>query len=108
MSFRRRVVLLAAGAVAAAVVIASVVVYVATRNELRSRIDASLRAKLALGQPQAVHIEAVNPPPQAKTPEGITLGASSSGGIVARAGPGAAAGFSPGKVPRGELTATEK
>ena len=39
MSFRRRMVLLAAGAVAAAVVLASVVVYVVTRDELRSGID---------------------------------------------------------------------
>jgi two-component system sensor histidine kinase MprB len=108
MSFRRRVVLLAAGAVAAAVVIASVVVYVATRNELRSHLDASLRAKLALGQPQAVHIQALNPPPQAKTSEGITLGGPASGGVVARAAPGTTAGFGAGKVAQGELAATEK
>jgi two-component system, OmpR family, sensor histidine kinase MprB len=69
MSFRRRVVLLAAGAVAAAVVIASVVVYVATRNELRGRIDATLRAKITPGQPQAVRILALNPPANLKPGE---------------------------------------
>ncbi|HYB24085.1 MAG TPA: HAMP domain-containing sensor histidine kinase [Solirubrobacteraceae bacterium] len=57
MSFRRRMVLLAAGAVAAAIVIASVVVYIVTRNELRSQLDASLRAKIAPGH-QLVKIEA--------------------------------------------------
>ncbi|MGA8746534.1 MAG: HAMP domain-containing sensor histidine kinase [Solirubrobacterales bacterium] len=56
MSFRWRVVLLAAGAVATAVVLASVVVYIATRNELLGQIDASLRAKLTPGQPQAVRV----------------------------------------------------
>ncbi|MGO9319448.1 MAG: ATP-binding protein [Solirubrobacteraceae bacterium] len=56
MSFRRRMVLLAAGAVAAAVVLASVVVYVATRNELLGQTDASLRQKLIPGQPQAVQV----------------------------------------------------
>jgi two-component system, OmpR family, sensor histidine kinase MprB len=56
MSFRRRMILLAAGAVAAAVVIASVVVYVATRDELRGQLDASLRQKLTPGQPQAVQV----------------------------------------------------
>jgi two-component system, OmpR family, sensor histidine kinase MprB len=56
MSFRRRVVLLAAGAVAASVVLASVVVYVVTRDELRSGIDSSLRAKATPGRPQAVKI----------------------------------------------------
>ena len=60
MSFRRRVVLLAAGAVAAAIVIASVVVYVVTGNELRARIDASLRQKLTPGRAQAVQIKTVN------------------------------------------------
>ncbi len=59
MSFRRRMVLLAAGAVAAAVVLASVVVYVATRNELIGQIDASLRQKLIPGQPQSVRIKSV-------------------------------------------------
>jgi len=57
MSFRRRMVLLAAGAVAAAVVIASAVVYVVTRDELRSQIDSSLRQKLTPGQPQAVQVK---------------------------------------------------
>jgi two-component system, OmpR family, sensor histidine kinase MprB len=56
MSFRRRMILLAAGAVATAVVIASVVVYVATRDELRGQLDASLRQKLTPGQPQAVQV----------------------------------------------------
>ncbi len=60
MSFRRRVVLLAAGAVAAAIVLASVVVYVVTGNELRARIDASLRQRLTPGLPQAVQIKTVN------------------------------------------------
>ncbi|HLH15037.1 MAG TPA: HAMP domain-containing sensor histidine kinase [Solirubrobacteraceae bacterium] len=59
MSFRRRVVLLAAGAVAAAIVIASVVVYVVTRNELRGRVDASLRQELTPGQRQTVQIRTV-------------------------------------------------
>jgi two-component system sensor histidine kinase MprB len=57
MSFRRRMILLAAGAVAAAVVIASVVVYIATRDELRGQLDASLRQKLTPGQPQAVQVK---------------------------------------------------
>jgi two-component system, OmpR family, sensor histidine kinase MprB len=57
MSFRRRMILLAAGAVAAAVAIASVVVYVATRDELRGQLDASLRQKLTPGQPQAVQVK---------------------------------------------------
>lgn len=52
MSFRRRMVLLAAGAVAAAVVLASVVVYVVTRDELRSGIDNTLRAKVTPGLPK--------------------------------------------------------
>jgi two-component system sensor histidine kinase MprB len=56
MSFRRRMVLLAAGAVAAAIVIAAVVVYTVTRNELRSQLDASLRAKITPGR-QFVKIE---------------------------------------------------
>ena len=56
MSFRRRMVLLAAGAVAAAVVLASVVVYVVTRDELRSGIDNTLRAKVTPGLPQAVQL----------------------------------------------------
>ncbi len=56
MSFRRRMVLLAAGAVASAIVIASVVVYVVTRNELRGRIDSSLRATVTPGLPQAVRL----------------------------------------------------
>jgi two-component system, OmpR family, sensor histidine kinase MprB len=56
MSFRRRMILLSAGAVATAVVIASVVVYVATRDELRGQLDASLRQKLTPGQPQAVQV----------------------------------------------------
>ncbi len=53
-------VLLAAGAVAAAIVLASVVVYVVTGNELRARVDASLRQKLTPGLPQAVKITTVN------------------------------------------------
>ncbi|MHB8235370.1 MAG: HAMP domain-containing sensor histidine kinase [Solirubrobacteraceae bacterium] len=57
MTFRRRTVLLAAGAVAAAVMIASVVVYVATRDELRGQLDASLRQKLTPGKPQAVQVK---------------------------------------------------
>ncbi len=57
MSFRRRMVLLAAGAVAAAIVIASVVVYVVTRDELRGQIDASLRATVTPGLPQAVRFQ---------------------------------------------------
>ncbi len=57
MSFRRRMILLAAGAVAAAIVMASVVVYVVTRNELRGRIDASLRATVTPGLPQAVRLQ---------------------------------------------------
>jgi two-component system, OmpR family, sensor histidine kinase MprB len=56
MSFRRRMVLLAAGAVAAAVLLASAVVFVVTRKELSSQIDASLRQKLTPGQPEAVKI----------------------------------------------------
>ncbi len=56
MSFRRRMVLLAAVAVAAAIVIASIVVYAVTRNELRSQLDASLRAKITPGR-QFVKIE---------------------------------------------------
>jgi two-component system sensor histidine kinase MprB len=59
MSFRRRMVLLAAGAVAAAIAIASVVVYVVTGNELRARIDASLRQELTPGHSQAVQIRTV-------------------------------------------------
>ncbi len=67
MSFRRRMVLLAAGAVAAAVVLASVVVYVVTRDELRSGIDNSLRAKVTPGLPQSVQILAkVSPAEMAK------------------------------------------
>ena len=57
MSFRRRMVLLAAGAVAAAIVIASVVVYVVTRDELRGRIDSSLRATVTPGLPEAVRFQ---------------------------------------------------
>jgi len=57
MSFRRRVVLLASGAVAAAIVLASAVVYVVTRDELRSRVDATLRAKITPGLPQSVKIQ---------------------------------------------------
>ncbi|MGH2832620.1 MAG: sensor histidine kinase [Solirubrobacteraceae bacterium] len=57
MSFRRRTVLLAAGAVAAAIVIASAVVYVVTRDQLRGQIDASLRATITPGLPQAVQIK---------------------------------------------------
>jgi two-component system sensor histidine kinase MprB len=56
MSFRRRMVLLAAGAVAAAVVLASVVVYFVTRDELRSGIDNTLRAKVTPGLPQSVQL----------------------------------------------------
>jgi two-component system sensor histidine kinase MprB len=67
MSFRRRMVLLAAGAVAAAVVLASVVVYVVTRDELRSGVDNSLRAKATPGLPQSVQILAkVSPAELAK------------------------------------------
>ena len=67
MSFRRRVVLLAAGAVAASVLLASVVVYVVTRDELRSGIDNSLRAKVTPGLPQSVKILAqVNPAEMAR------------------------------------------
>ncbi|HTY97954.1 MAG TPA: HAMP domain-containing sensor histidine kinase [Solirubrobacteraceae bacterium] len=62
-SFRHRMVLLAAGAVAAAIVIASVVVYVVTRNELRSQLDASLRSKVAPGR-QFVKIESHLDPKQ--------------------------------------------
>jgi two-component system sensor histidine kinase MprB len=65
MSFRRRMILLAAGAVAAAVVIASVVVYVATRDELRGQIDSSLRHKLTPGAPQAVQIQSTSVNPSA-------------------------------------------
>ncbi len=57
MSFRRRMVLLAAGAVAAAVVLASVAVYVVTRDELLSQIDANLHATITPGLPQAVQIK---------------------------------------------------
>jgi two-component system, OmpR family, sensor histidine kinase MprB len=64
MSFRRRVVLLASGAVAAAVVLASVVVYVVTRDELRSRVDATLRAKITPGLPQSVKIQSKLSPGQ--------------------------------------------
>ena len=56
MTFRRRTILLAACAVASAIIIASAVVYVVTRDELRSQIDASLREKLTPGQPLAVQI----------------------------------------------------
>jgi two-component system sensor histidine kinase MprB len=49
-------VLLAASAVAAAIVIASIVAYIVTRNELRSQLDASLRAKITPGR-QFVKIE---------------------------------------------------
>jgi two-component system sensor histidine kinase MprB len=67
MSFRRRMVLLAAGAVAAAVVLASAVVYVVTRDELRSGVDNSLRAKATPGLPQSVQILAkVSPAELAK------------------------------------------
>jgi two-component system, OmpR family, sensor histidine kinase MprB len=102
MSFRRRVVLLAAGAVAAAIVIASVVVYVVTGNELRGRIDASLRQKLTPGRSQAVQIRTVNVgavelakllregrlPPGALSPVGFggsvaRLGFTARGGTVA-------------------------
>jgi two-component system sensor histidine kinase MprB len=62
MSFRRRMVLLTAGAVAAAVVLASGAVYVLTRNELLGQIDASLRAKVTPGQPQAVQIRSALTP----------------------------------------------
>jgi two-component system sensor histidine kinase MprB len=90
MSFRRRVVLLAAGAVAASVVIASAVVYVATRNELRNRIDATLRAKITPGEPQAVQIQALNPRANLKPGEEISgkpsmgagFGGSASGEIT--------------------------
>jgi two-component system sensor histidine kinase MprB len=55
MSFRRRIVLLSAVAVATAIAIASVVVYVATRDELRGQIDASLHQRLVPG-PQSVEV----------------------------------------------------
>jgi len=64
MSFRRRMILLAAGAVAAAIVMASVVVYVVTRNELHGQIDASLRATITPGLPQAVRLLALPDPNQ--------------------------------------------
>jgi two-component system, OmpR family, sensor histidine kinase MprB len=57
VSFRRRMILLAAGAVAAAIVIASAVVYAVTRNELHDQIDASLRATVTPGLPQAVRFQ---------------------------------------------------
>jgi two-component system sensor histidine kinase MprB len=68
MSFRRRMVLLAAGAVAVAVVLVSVVVYVATRDELQGQIDANLRQKLTPGEAQSVQLKvpAVNPARLAK------------------------------------------
>jgi two-component system sensor histidine kinase MprB len=68
MSFRRRMILLAAGAVAAAIVIASIVVYVVTRNELRGRIDASLRATITPGLPQAVKVRPVGNPAELAKP----------------------------------------
>jgi two-component system sensor histidine kinase MprB len=113
MSFRRRVVLLAAGAVAAAVVIASAVVYVATRNELRNRIDATLRAKITPGQPQAVHIQVLNPPANlgaggrasGQTSTQVGIGGLTGGSITKHvAGVEGAAG----KVPPGLPGAVEK
>ncbi len=105
MSFRRRMVLLAAGAVAAAVVLASVVVYVVTRNELRSQIDASLRQKLTPGLPQAVQFQIAPDAPElarlereGKLPsfsKARVLGASGLAGPAALAG---AAGFSGGQT----------
>lgn len=56
MSFRRRTVLLASAAVALAVLLASVLVYVLTRDELSSQLDASLRARLVPGQKQSIEI----------------------------------------------------
>jgi two-component system sensor histidine kinase MprB len=114
MSFRRRVVLLAAGAVAAAVVIASVVVYVATRNELRSHIDASLRAKLTPGQPQAVHISVLNRPGSVKPVGGasgqtaaqIGIGGFAGGEVTKRASEGVE-GAAAAKLPPGVTGAIE-
>jgi two-component system, OmpR family, sensor histidine kinase MprB len=77
MSFRRRVVLLAAGAVAAAIAIASVAVYVVTRDQLRGQLDASLRAMVTPGQPQAVHIQQVLHGHAVHLPAGKQLEASS-------------------------------
>jgi len=88
MSFRRRMILLAAGAVAAAVVLASVVVYIATRDELRGQIDASLRQKLTPGQPQAVQVtETVTPSKAAKG--GLASGTVTEFGVglLANGGP---------------------
>lgn len=56
MSFRRRTVLLAAAAVALAVLLASVLVYVLTKDELSSQMDASLRARLVPGKQQSIEI----------------------------------------------------
>ncbi len=56
MSFRRRTVLLASAAVALAVLLASVLVYVLTKDELSSQLDASLRARLVPGQKQSIEI----------------------------------------------------
>jgi two-component system, OmpR family, sensor histidine kinase MprB len=47
MSFRARLALVAAGAVALAVVVASIVVFVVVRNQLRSQVDDTLRARAA-------------------------------------------------------------
>jgi two-component system, OmpR family, sensor histidine kinase MprB len=72
-------VLLAAGAVAAAVMVASVVVYVATRDELRGQLDASLRQKLTPGQPQAVQVRTQRITPAALRNEQARLARALSG-----------------------------
>ncbi|HEV3045845.1 MAG TPA: HAMP domain-containing sensor histidine kinase [Solirubrobacteraceae bacterium] len=86
MSFRRRVVLLAAGAVAAAIAIASVAVYVVTRDQLRGQVDASLRAMVTPGRPQAVRIQQVLLDHTVHLPAGKQLeassGSESSGGFA--------------------------
>jgi two-component system, OmpR family, sensor histidine kinase MprB len=117
MSFRRRMILLAAGAVAAAVVIASVVVYVATRDELRGQLDASLRQKLTPGQPQAVQVRTARISPaalrkeQARLTRALThLGKSSSYNWVASDGRtrGKLTISRPGSLSSAEATAIAK
>jgi two-component system sensor histidine kinase MprB len=92
MSFRRRVVLLAAGAVAAAVVIASVAVYVLTRHELNSQLDAELRQKTTPGASAAVKVERVlnvrTKPGAGKREGDATFTITSAGGQVLGSGNG--------------------
>jgi two-component system sensor histidine kinase MprB len=123
MSFRRRMILLAAGAVAAAIVIASVVVYVVTRNELRGQIDASLRATLTPGLPQAVRLQSragaveLARLKKSGTQPDVALSTAVAGGSAGEAGnvPAGSARVSGGEVhvrtshgPHGEVVTIER